>query len=171
MGSTYWVRHPSLSGFVGPLTRDELRAAITAHSLPGDARVHVATVGAAPQTLPDEEWVLATEVLGLPRPAVAAAGAARARSVRPAPAGVRAEVRAHSRYAGLRQLAAVLCGVAIVIFGFAAIETARRVGPGALLGAALQIAGVLVVYGAFTMLADIADCQLRQLERNGPEPR
>ncbi len=169
--TTYWVRHPSLSGFVGPLTAKDLRAAILALSLPGGARVHAAVSGAAPETFPDAEWVLATELLGLPRaPAEATSSAATTRSVRAGPVDVRAEIREQSRYAGVRRLAAVLCGVAILTVVVGSVSGLDRVpraslGVAAVLAAALQVAIVLVGYSAFTMLADIADCQLRQHER------
>jgi len=178
MGDRYWVWHPSLSGFVGPLTVSDLRASVGAGSLPVDASVRLAAADGRPEVLDDRGWSPLHELLGLeppPRPQ----GPPQPEPVIALPApgvpGVRldrvlVDLRGKSSYLRARKLATLLLVVALigvslgVLVGLGGAIQARSllIAVVALGGGCLDVAAVLVAYQAFVMLADLADCHLRR---------
>ena len=175
MGNAFWVRHRSLSGFVGPLTLEQLSKAVTAGSLPVDAEWREARAGGGPERLDDSDWQPVHQLLGLPAPPKPPASFTNRGSELPATAAL-AELRANSAYSRVRLVAKV---AAIVVAGAAALllvvplltswnELWRN--PIAMVPAVLAVllyaAGIYISYQAFLMLADLADGSLRQrLER------
>ena len=172
MGDRYWVRHASLSGFVGPLSPSELHAAHRSASLPLAAEVRLAAPGGSAEVLDDRGWSPLHELLGVAPPLPS-----ELENVLPPLGGpgvrleqVLADVRQRSSYGAARSLASMMTVVALLAIGLgvcAGLVAAALVRDwwaaiasvtlGGLLGAA-----VIVVYQAFAMLADIADCHLRR---------
>jgi hypothetical protein len=172
MGDRHWVRHASLSGFVGPLSLAELRAAHLAGSVPPEAQVRLAAPDGRAEVLDDRGWTPIHQVLGvapplpveptipLPLPGVP--------GVRPEQ--VLSDVRDRSSYAMARSLASLLAVVAlmaigiVVVLGLVAAVHAKDwwLALAAIADGGLQGASVVVAYQAFAMLADIADCHLRR---------
>lgn len=177
MGDRYWVSHPSLSGFVGPLKVSELRAAVTAGSLPVDGAVRRAAADGRPEVLDERGWSPLHELLGLEPPPPSPVPPRQEPVIAlPAPGvpGVRldrvlVDLRAKSSYLRARKLAALLMVVALVgvaigvLVGIVAAAAGKSllVAVVALGVGSLEVAGVLVAYQAFVMLADLADCHLR----------
>lgn len=172
MGDRYWVRHASLPGFVGPLSPSELLAAHRSASLPLAAEVRLAAPGGNAEVLDDRGWSPLHELLGVAPPLPSELA-----NVLPPLGGpgvrleqVLADVRERSSYGAARSLASMMTVVALLAIGLgvcAGLVAAAMVRDwwaaiasvalGGLLGAA-----VIVVYQAFAMLADIADCHLRR---------
>ncbi len=168
MGDRYWVRHASLRGFVGPLSQTELAAA----SLPPDAEVRLARSDGRPETLDDRGWSPLHQLLGVAPPLPADP------VVELPPLGipgvrtnqVLADVRNKSSYRAARRLASMMVVLALwatcVTLVAGLVEAMRDKNLWMLLGecatGGLRAAGAIVVYQAFAMLADIADCHLRR---------
>lgn len=168
MGDSYWVRHSSLTGFVGPLTVEQLRAALAAGSLPADADVRKAKQGARAEVLDDLGWSKAHELVGVEAPPsdLPAPGAPRFRTEH-----VLGDVRIRSQYAAVRRVVTVLAlvaaalAVAVELFVLATADRGRTPTISVLVtvaAALLQLAGIFVVHQVFQMLADLADCALRR---------
>ncbi|MCU0866047.1 MAG: hypothetical protein MUC36_19870 [Planctomycetes bacterium] len=174
MGNAFWVRHRSLSGFVGPLTLEQLHQAVAAGSLPVDAEWREARSGGGPERLDDSGWGPVHELLGLPAPPPPASASGYASELPEAAA--LAELRANSAYQRVRQVAK--WGAMVVAFAAALLLLVPLVTswsalwrhPLAAVPSVLELilyeAGIYLSYQAFLMLADLADCSLRQrLER------
>lgn len=168
MGSRYWVRHASLRGFVGPLSQTELAAA----SLPPDAEVRLARSDGRPETLGDHGWSPLHQLLGvappLPADPVIELPPLGIPGVRTSQ--VLAHVRNRSSYRVARRLASMVVVLALwticIMWVAGLVEAVRAKNLWMLLGecatGGLKAAGAIVVYHAFAMLADIADCHLRR---------
>ncbi|MBL9079524.1 MAG: hypothetical protein JNL08_18620 [Planctomycetes bacterium] len=177
MSDSYWVRHRSLRGFVGPLAKGVLHGAVAAGSLPADCEVRLAVPGAGAEKLDDSGWSKAYELLGLPapKPEPAAAGPASAGSDADGPCR---RLRERSQYRKVRTVVKVLAivqAIVLVILGLTPSVMAMMFGGSgdakipyrlnawlALPTMVEQLAILWVVYQGFQMLADIADCALRR---------
>lgn len=171
MEMQYWVRHAQISGFVGPLTPAQVRAAIEAKGLPADCEVRAAVGAGKPEVLDGSGWEPAWRRFGLPAPPSAS-------KVDLPPVGVPGlspqevllDVRGRSSYGGARRLGRLLTVVSVLAIALgwvadlmAAWKVLSWTSVVATLGAsALGVAGALLLYQAFLMLADIADCHLRR---------
>lgn len=175
MGNAFWVRHRSLSGFVGPLTLEQLSKAVAAGSLPVDAEWREACAGGGPERLDDSGWQPVQELLGLPAPPPRPASFSTRGSELSA-ATVLADLRANSAYPRVRQVAkfaAWVVAVAAALLLLVPLVTSWNEllrNPIAMVPAVLAVllyeAGIYLSYQAFLMLADFADGSLRQrLER------
>lgn len=172
MNEKYWVRHRTLSGFVGPLTVEELQAAVQARTLPADSEVRLAKAGAAVEKLDAQGWTPAWRLLGVEPPPVAEP------DVPLPPEGVSAprlqqlanDLRRRSAYPGARSVARTVVVILTLVIAAAAVVGVASAPTGRLFAAffaatavvAWELAGVFLGYQVFVMLADIADCQLRQ---------
>ena len=86
------------------------------------------------------------------------------------PQDVLLDVRERSSYGGARSLAALLAVVAFLAIALGVVvgvlsAVKMQSWPMAMVtlgGGALEVAGAMVLYQAFLMLADIADCHLRR---------
>jgi hypothetical protein len=173
MGNSFWVRHRSLSGFVGPLTLEQLGKAVAAGSLPADAEWRQALAGGGAERLDDSGWQPVHELLGLPAPAPQAAPpGGHGRSAASPMAAALVDLREHSAYRRVRAVAKVV--TLVVALGAAVLllvpllsswrELMRNplaAVPNVLAGL-LYGAGIYLGYQAFLMLADLADGSLRQ---------
>lgn len=173
MADTFWVRHRSLTGFVGPLTVEQLRAMVAAGSVPAAAEVRLAKPGARAEVLDGDGWTPAAELLGIAASAGDRVQGSSAPGGHAARVGhVLALVRARSQYAGARRIVAILAlvaaafAIATELFVIATMPRSGGLGVVAVLvtvaGAAVQLAGIYVVYVVFQILADLADCALRR---------
>lgn len=174
MTDSYWVRHRTLRGFVGPLSRGVLHGAVAAGSLPIDSEVRIAVAGAAAEALDENGWEKVHIVLGLAPPSPAEV---RMEPPLPGAPGLRTEsvfrdVRVHSNYGGGRRVVsalAITAAVALVVSRLVALGSVRTGGVGGgMVGVAVALEltiSLALVYGlhqAFQMLADLADCALRR---------
>lgn len=172
MNEKYWVRHRTLSGFAGPLTAEELAAAVHARTLPADSEVRLAQAGAAVEKLDAYGWTPAWRLLGVEPPPVpepevslAPAGGAGARLQHLAH-----DLRRHSAYPGARAVARWVAVILTLVTAAVAVVGVVSAPTGQLSVAcfaatavlAWELAGLFLGYQVFLMLADIADCQLRQ---------
>lgn len=173
MGDRYWVRHASFSsGFAGPLSSADLRAAVLAGSLPRDARVRLAAAGGQPEVLDERQWSPVHELLGLEPPPPPPVPEPVIPLPPPGVPGVRpeqvlADVRERSAYEGARNtltFLSVLAALGIGLVTLVAVFRARQFELAfvALVQAVVAQAAVYLVRQAFLMLADIADCHLRR---------
>jgi hypothetical protein len=173
MGNAFWVRHRSLSGFVGPLTLEQLSQAVTAGSLPVDAEWRDARSGGGPLRLDDSGWEPVHELLGLPAPpAPSPASLVVTRGANSPTVAALLELREQSAYQRVRQVAKVVA--VVVALAAAALLVVPLVTSGnelwrhplaavpAVLAVLLYEAGIYISYQAFLMLADLADGSLRR---------
>ncbi|MBL8751864.1 MAG: hypothetical protein JNK15_01080 [Planctomycetes bacterium] len=175
METQYWVRHAQLTGFVGPLAEAQILAAMAAGSLPGNCAVRVAAGGGKPEVLDGTGWEPAWRRFGLPEPPSPPPPPPKV-DLPPvgvpglSPQDVLLDVRERSSYGGARSLAALLAVVAFLAIALGVVvgvlsAVKMQSWPMAMVtlgGGALEVAGAMVLYQAFLMLADIADCHLRR---------
>lgn len=179
MEERFWLRHPSLSGLQGPFTKLEIKGALASQAFPPDSYVLQDTGQSETERLAATQWSPVWQLLGVaapkeyrePLPAGEAIdggyGTARVPEQQEAevtPVDRRVQLRSQSAYPGLRLAAILMCGfsiVVLVIFTIAAMAKDPSVALGALLVGAIELVGILFVYGLCQALIDIADNAVR----------
>lgn len=169
METKFWVRQARTSGFQGPLPLAAIGAAIDAKRMSADCEVRAAAVVGKAEVLDDAGWEPAWRRLGLPPPPPPKVDSTAVDGVVEPMRALLLGVRAESAYRSARRLAKRLMVVALV-----AIVTVGGIGVvmdlsakswwsalASLCIASLETAAVLLLYHAFQMLADVADCHLR----------
>ena len=168
MEDRYWLRHPSLSGHVGPYRLDDLRSAILASSFPRDSYVLLDSGQNETERMASIAWRPVTAVLGMEPPAAAAPAAPVADDPEPTPEeAVRNQVRQRTAYGTARGLIHLLAGLAL--FGLFVVSLVAVVAPGLDFGARLIILltlvlesfAVIVAAAMLQAILDIADCNLQ----------
>lgn len=180
METKFWVRQARTAGFQGPLPLAAIGAAIDAKRMSADCEVRAAAGVGKAEVLDDTGWEPAWRRLGLPPPPPPPPPTTKVESTSGDVVGpmrvVLSGVRAESAYRSARRLAKrlmVLALVAIVTVGGIAVvmDVSAKSWWSALASlciACLETAAVLLLYHAFQMLADVADCHLRHAnERAG----
>lgn len=171
MEERYWLRHPSLSGHLGPYSEQELRTAIEGKSLPRDSYVLVDSGQNETDRMSSPYWRPATTLLGIEPPAAKPGKSREPEPTEPsAPTRlqVRARLRQDSAYGTARGLISILAAVAllsIVVIGLAAvfaagIDMSSRLA--ALIALGLEALGVIAAAAVLHAVLDLADGSLRR---------
>ena len=169
MEERYWLRHPSLSGHLGPYTKTDLHAALASNSFPRDSYVLLDAGQDETSRMTSTKWRPVTELLGLapPMPPVS-----RTPVAEPPPPSVaeqaRDRVRAESAYGFARGLIRILAGFALVSLLVLALATLfggrldTTTWLAALVAFVLEAIAVIVIAAVLQAILDIADCNLRR---------
>ena len=166
----YWLRHPTLRGLVGPYRLDELRAALTAESLPADSYALRDTGLTENDMQASPSWQPVTDVLGLPRPPKPEPTAVAGTPPVPPALAARTSVRAATAYSPLRTAVSVVAVIACTVVVLSTMTAIGTVGHAATAGfvaialceMAVEVAVILITAGIVQALLDIADCSLRK---------
>lgn len=169
MAERYWLRHPSLSGHLGPYSEADLHAALGSNSFPRDSYVLLDAGQDETSRMASTKWRPMTDLLGLEPPPPSKKPVAPAEPPPPSVAEqARKRVRTASAYDGVRRLIQILAGFALVALAVACVATLFARG----LDSTTRLAGLVVlVLEAFAVIVfaavlqailDIADCNLRR---------
>ena len=170
MEERYWLRHPSLTGHLGPYSQSDLRKALEADSFPRDSYVLVDSGQNETDRMASPYWRPATVVLGMEPPptppAPVVAPTAPEVPFTPSRHAIRGRLRQDTAYGTARSLIAILAVVMLlflVVGGFAAMPG----GPSShklavLIAMALEALGTIAAAAFLQGMLDIADANLRR---------
>tara|TARA_R110002072_G_scaffold87129_4_gene196649 strand:+ start:4342 stop:4860 length:519 start_codon:yes stop_codon:yes gene_type:complete len=170
MEERYWLRHPSLTGHLGPYSEPDLRKALEADSFPRDSYVLVDSGQNETDRMASPYWRPATAVLGMdPPPASPAPPAVPTMPevpFTPSRHAIRGRLRQDTAYGTARSLITVLAVVMLLFLfvgGLAAMPRGSSVSQlSVLIAIGLEALGTIAAAAFLHGMLDIADANLRR---------